>query len=61
MNLQPLYLYRYEKAGDFEMLEEFYLTDCMECGCCAYVCPEKLPLVEVFRAGKRALKEEKTK
>ena len=61
MNLQPLYLYRYEKAGDLAALEEFYLPDCMECGCCAYVCPEKLPLVEVFRAGKRALKEAKTK
>lgn len=59
MNLQPLYLYRYEKAGDLSMLEKLHLTDCMECGCCSYTCPESLPLVEHFRAGKYALKEAK--
>lgn len=59
MYLQPLYLYRYEAAGDMKMLDQFHLTDCMECGCCAYVCPGRLPLVEHFRAGKRALKEGK--
>lgn len=58
MNLQPLYLYRYEKAKDLKMLEKMNLFDCMECGCCAYTCPGKLPLVESFRAGKSALREE---
>ena len=59
MNLQPLYLYRYEGAGDLEALKRLNLTDCIECGSCAYACPGKLPLVEKFRAGKRALKEGK--
>ena len=31
----------------------------MECGCCAYVCPGRLPLVETFKAGKKLLKEGK--
>ena len=60
VHLQPLYLYRYELAGDLKALERLNLTDCMECGCCSYVCPGKLPLVERFRAGKRALKEGKS-
>lgn len=59
MNLQPLYLYRYEKANNLNMLNEMHLMDCMECGCCAYACPAKLPLVESFRAGKGALREDK--
>lgn len=59
MNLQPLYLYRYEGVGDLEALKRLNLTDCIECGCCAYACPGKLPLVERFRAGKRELKEGK--
>ena len=59
MRLQPLNLYRYEKAGDLEALDRLHLTDCIECGCCAYICPSKLPLVEHFRLGKRALKEGK--
>ena len=61
MRLQPLYLYRFEQAGDLEALKRLNITDCIECGSCSFTCPGKLPLVERFRAGKRALKEEKTK
>ena len=57
MKLQPLYLYRYERARDLEALDRLHVLDCIECGCCAYACPGKLPLVERFRAGKRAIKE----
>lgn len=57
MNLQPLYLYRYEAAGDYDALKKLNLIDCIQCGCCAYVCPGKLPLVERFRIGKKILKE----
>lgn len=61
MRLQPLYLYRYEKAGDLKELERLHLMDCIECGSCAFTCPGKLPLVERFRRGKQKLKEEKAK
>ena len=57
MGLEPLYLYRYSNAGDLDALKRLHLTDCIECGCCAYACPGKVPLVEGFRAGKQALKE----
>ncbi len=61
MRLEPLYLYRYAKANNLAALERLHLTDCIECGCCAYACPGKVPLVEGFRAGKRALKGAKAK
>lgn len=61
MKLQPLYLYRYEKAQNLEALERLNLMDCIECGSCAFTCPGKLPLVERFRRGKQALREEKSK
>ncbi len=57
MKLQPLYLYRYQRAGDVRKLIKYNLTDCMECGSCAYTCPGKLPLVETFRLGKKMIKE----
>lgn len=57
MHLQPLYLYRYEKAGDRKALERLHLLDCIECGSCAFTCPGKLPLVEHFRSGKQKLRE----
>ena len=61
MKLQPLYLYRYEMAGNLRELERLHLMDCMECGCCSFTCPGKLPLVERFRRGKQKLREEKNK
>ena len=57
MNLQPLYLYAYEKKEDVAALNRLNVLDCIECGCCSYACPGKLPLVERFRNGKRLVKE----
>ena len=57
MNLQPLYMYAYEKKEDVEGLNRLNVLDCIECGCCAYACPGKLPLVERFRNGKKLVRE----
>lgn len=57
VHLQPLYLYRYEAAGNLDALQALHVTDCIECGCCSYTCPGQLPLTERFRAAKQALKE----
>lgn len=61
MRLQPLYLYRFEKAGDVKALERLNVLDCIECGCCAFTCPGKLPLVERFRRGKQLVREANAK
>ena len=61
MRLQPLYLYRFQKAEDLAALERLNLLDCIECGSCAFTCPGKLPLVERFRKGKQMLREAKSK
>ena len=57
MRLQPLYLYRYTNAQRLEELKRLNISDCIECGSCSFTCPGKLPLVETFRKGKKALKE----
>ena len=40
-----------------EMEERFHLNDCFECGCCSYVCPANIPLVQYFRIAKSANRE----
>ena len=32
--------------------EQEKITDCMECGACAYTCPAKRPLLDYIRLGK---------
>ena len=55
MHLQPLYLFRFR--NNTEELKRYHVMDCMECGCCSYTCPGKLPLVESIRQGKSKVKE----
>ena len=57
MRLQPLYMYRYANAQRLEELKHLNISDCIECGSCSFTCPGKLPLVETFRKGKKALRE----
>ena len=61
MRLQPLYMYRYQKAGNVAELKRLNLMDCIECGSCAFTCPGKLPLVERFRKGKQMIREASAK
>ena len=55
MHLQPLYLFRFR--NNTEELKHYHVMDCMECGCCSYTCPGKLPLVESIRQGKSKVRE----
>ena len=59
MHLQPLYMYRYTNCNNTKELTRLGVLDCIECGCCAFTCPGKLPLVETFRRGKTMVQKEK--
>ena len=39
------------------MASDHHLMDCFECGCCSYVCPSHIPLVQQFRVAKAALRK----
>jgi electron transport complex protein RnfC len=39
------------------MADELHLMDCFECGCCSFVCPAHIPLVQQFRVAKAALRK----
>ena len=40
------------------MAKDFHLFDCFECGCCSYVCPSNIPLVQYFRIAKAVNREQ---
>jgi len=39
------------------MAAEYHLDGCFECGCCSYVCPSHIPLVQQFRVAKQIVRE----
>jgi len=44
-----------------EMAASYHLNDCFECGCCSYVCPSNIPLVQYFRIAKASNREQARK
>jgi len=60
MGLNPTQLGMLTAKREYdEMAERYHLGDCFECGCCSYVCPSHIPLVQQFRAAKAYLRERK--
>ena len=57
IHLMPLNLYALYKRGRFERAKNEHAMDCIECGCCSYICPSKLPLVQSIRAIKSELRK----
>lgn len=55
VGLLPQQLYWYSRADHLERVLDYQLPDCIECGCCDYVCPSHIPLVQYFRAAKSKL------
>jgi electron transport complex protein RnfC len=56
MGLQPKEVGVYVEAGKGHLTGKFGVFDCFECGCCAYTCPSKRPLVQFVRLAKAAIK-----
>jgi len=62
MFLNPSHLGALARTAAYEEMEEqFHLNDCFECGCCTYVCPSNIPLVQYFRVAKSKNRERKAK
>jgi H+/Na+-translocating ferredoxin:NAD+ oxidoreductase subunit C len=57
MGLSPKEVGIYVEAGKGSLTERFGVFECFECGCCAYVCPAKRPLVQFARLAKMQIKQ----
>ncbi len=52
MGLEPWLISVVSEKAMWEKAEHEKITDCMECGACAYTCPAKRPLLDYIRLGK---------
>jgi electron transport complex protein RnfC len=50
--LHPTGLYKLIDHQQYDLALQEGLMDCKECGCCSYVCPAGIPLVQGFKLGK---------
>ncbi|MBR1639662.1 MAG: electron transport complex subunit RsxC [Treponema sp.] len=58
MRLSPVLIIRELKAGNLNKAKSFGLMDCIECGCCAFVCPAHVNLIQRIRLGKGLVREQ---
>ena len=59
MHLEPLELSNAADRGDIDTLKAYYIMNCMECGCCSFICPAKRHLVQNIRLGKALVNKAK--
>jgi Na+-translocating ferredoxin:NAD+ oxidoreductase subunit C len=45
----------------FRRADKLHAMDCFECGCCSYICPSKIPLVQWIRIAKAEITKAKKK
>ena len=53
---KPLHFGKFAGMGKPQLLEELQIQDCMECRSCEYICPSKIPLVNLITIGKNAIR-----
>jgi electron transport complex protein RnfC len=61
MNLLPCEIGLSATRGLFDEADRHYVLDCFECGCCAFGCPSKIPLVHLIRYAKGEILAKKSK
>ena len=54
-NLLPLRLEAFGMNEMWDEADEYGALDCIECGCCSYICPSKRPLLQYIRSAKREI------
>ena len=57
MELFPLLYPQYAGRQNWEGMKDKAVKDCMECGCCDYICSSKIPIRDAIKIGKRAIAE----
>jgi len=56
MELLPLCYPQYAGTSDWAGMKEKHVLDCIECGCCDYICSSKIPITDAIKIGKGMVK-----
>ncbi len=56
MNLNPSVISKAVEDNDVADAEKAFVMDCIECGCCSFVCPAHRPLTQFCRRAKNSIR-----
>ena len=56
MNLVPSKLALASRKKDIDLAQMYSIMACFECGSCAYICQAQIPIVQLVRTGKAAVR-----
>ncbi len=56
MHLAPTIIRRALEEQDLDKLAKYHLEDCNACGCCSFICPAQIPLVETVASAAALLR-----
>ena len=57
MRLYPSHLALFSQKENLKMCEKYDVFSCVECGCCTYICPANVPIVQHIRTAKGRILE----
>jgi electron transport complex protein RnfC len=57
MHLAPAFICRSLRQNELHKLPDLHPEDCMDCGCCSYICPARIPLLELVRQARDILQK----
>ena len=57
MELLPLYYPKFAAEQNWQGVKDKNVFDCMECGCCEFICSAKIPIRYSIKLGKKTVKE----
>ena len=57
VTLVPAFIAQAAEHGLFQRAEKLHAADCIECGCCSFICPAGIPLTQWIRIAKAEVLE----
>lgn len=55
--LEPFAMAGLIKRGEYTEAKKLHVLDCMECGCCSFTCPARVPLLDYFKLAKYEIRK----
>ena len=57
--LEPFAITDFVRNGEYQEAKKIHVLDCIECGCCSYSCPARIPLLDYCKLAKYEIRKKK--